>query len=88
MALAATMNEQRRESEWSTSGESSRRPSEAVSATGTGRRKASTQTTDDEPPLCAFVVDDDRYVVPPILFPITPRRLIYQLPFGAVRADT
>lgn len=59
--LSATKaNESRRESEWSSStAETSRRGSDMPLIP---KRTPIPNVKDDEPPLCAFVVDDDRYV--------------------------
>jgi hypothetical protein len=56
--------EQRRESDWSTSiAESSRKGSDQPLLPGRGGgRQERLPSVDDEGPLCAFVVDDDRYV--------------------------
>ena len=58
---ATHANEIRRESDWSSStGETLRRGSDMPLIP---KRTVVPKVVDDLPPLCAFVVDDDRYVV-------------------------
>lgn len=81
---ATQVNEYRRESDWSnTTGETSRRGSDMPLLSA--RTKVERVMEDDELPLCAFVVDDDRYVLsqlfPFFSFPppsplIPPRTLV------------
>ena len=66
---ATHANEIRRESDWSsTTGETSRRGSDMPLIP---KRTVVPKVVDELPPLCAFVVDDDRYVPPCFLLSLS-----------------